>query len=272
MRIYVACDLEGVAGVIDHHQQCAWDVSREWFGRYYEQARRLATLELNALVEGVLEGGASEVVAWDGHGNFPGGLDVELLHRGCKLVMGAGDAGPEGLDGSFDALFQCGLHAMAGTPRAVMAHSFWGNIAGYWVNEAAVGEIWMNCYTAGEHGVPFVFLSGDQAAAEEARALVPDVEVAVVKEGLSPQSAGLSVVPALSLAPERARDVIREAARRAMMKVDAIEPYRADPPFQLRVRFTEARFAKGLATRPGVTRIDETTVAMEDAEKPWMLL
>ena len=78
MKIYVICDLEGVAGVIDHRQQCQWDVSREWFPRYYEQARRLATLELNALVEGALEGGAKEIVAWDGHGNFPGGLDVEL--------------------------------------------------------------------------------------------------------------------------------------------------------------------------------------------------
>ena len=42
MKIYVVCDLEGVAGVIDHRQQCQWDLSTEWFGRYYEQARRLA--------------------------------------------------------------------------------------------------------------------------------------------------------------------------------------------------------------------------------------
>lgn len=272
MRIYVVCDLEGVAGVIDHHQQCCWDVSREWFPRYYEQARRLATLELNALVEGALEGGATEIVAWDGHGNFPGGLDVELLHPECKLVMGAGDAGPEGLDSSFEALFQCGLHAMAGTARAVMAHSFWGNITGYWVNGTAVGEIWMNCYTAGEHGVPFVFLSGDRAAAEEAQALSPDVEVAIVKEGLSPQAGGLSVVPAISLAPKKAQELIREGAKRAMTKVGAIAPYRVEPPFQLRAQFTEAQFAERFATRPGVRRTDATTVEMEDAEKPWMLL
>ena len=99
MRIYVACDLEGVAGVIDHYQQCCWDVAREWYPRYLDQARRLATLELNALVEGALAGGATEIVAWNGHGNLPGGLDVELLHPECKLVMGAGDAGPAGLDG-----------------------------------------------------------------------------------------------------------------------------------------------------------------------------
>lgn len=51
MKIYVCCDLEGVAGVVDHRQQCAWDVNKEWYAPYLDQARRLATLELNALVE-----------------------------------------------------------------------------------------------------------------------------------------------------------------------------------------------------------------------------
>ena len=220
MKIYVACDLEGVAGVVDFGRQCWWDASREWSSEYYDQARRLATLELNALVEGALEGGATELVVWDGHGHYPGSVDIELLHAECKLVTG-GDAGPEGLDGSFDALFQTGMHAMAGTAKAVMAHSFWEHIAGYWVNGVAVGEIWMNCYVAGEHGVPMVFLSGDRAATEEGQALVPDIDVAIVKEGLSPQAGGLSVMPAQSLAPNKARDVIREAAKRAMAKVEA---------------------------------------------------
>ena len=39
MKIYVICDLEGVAGVVDQAQQC-WDD-----GDYYLQARRLATQE-----------------------------------------------------------------------------------------------------------------------------------------------------------------------------------------------------------------------------------
>jgi D-amino peptidase len=81
MKIYVVCDLEGVAGVIDHYQQCQWDVTKGWYAPYLAQARRLATLELNALVEGVLAAGATEAVAWAGHGNFPGGLDVEILTR-----------------------------------------------------------------------------------------------------------------------------------------------------------------------------------------------
>lgn len=272
LKIYVACDLEGVAGVIDHRQQCCWDAAQGWYAPYLEQARRLATLELNALVEGALEGGATEVVAWDGHGNFPGGLDVELLHPACKLVMGAGDGGPAGLDASFAGLFQLGLHAMAGTPRAVLAHSFHGGLVGYWVNEMPVGEIWMNCYTAGLSGVPFVFLSGDRAAAEEARGLVPQVEVAVVKEGLAQEAGGLRVLPAISLAPQKAREVIRAAARRAMARIGAIPPYRLAPPFRLRARFNKEEAAEAQAGRPNVKRLDAFTVEMEDADHPWLLL
>jgi D-amino peptidase len=272
MKIYVVCDLEGVAGVIDHRQQCQWDVAKGWYAPYLAQARRLATLELNALVEGALQGGATEVVAWDGHGNFPGGLDVELLHPECKLVMGAGDGGPAGLDASFGGLFQLGLHAMDGAQCAVMAHSFDGSLVGYWVNEMRVGEIWMNYYTAGLSNVPFVFLSGDRAAAEEAQALVPDVEVAIVKEGLAERAGGLSVLPALSLSPQKAQAVIRAAASRAMAKIGSIMPYRLEPPYKLRAQFKAERFAEQRAGQPNVKRLDDVTVEMERADHPWLLL
>ncbi len=272
LKIYVTCDLEGVAGVIDHYQQCRWDVAKGWYAPYLAQARRLATLELNALVEGALAAGATEIVAWDGHGNFPGGLDVEMLHPACKLVMGAGNAGPLGLDSSFAGLFQLGLHAMAGTPRAVMAHSFHGGLVGYWVNQMPVGEIWMNCYTAGLQNVPFIFLSGDRAAAEEARTLVPDVEVAVVKEGLAEDASGLTVLPATSLAPQKAQEVIRAAAGRAMAKIGTIPPYRLEPPFRLRAQFRDERLAEMQAKQSNVKRLDAVTVELENTEHPWLLL
>jgi D-amino peptidase len=272
LKIYIVCDLEGVAGVIDHHQQCCWDVAEEWYAPYLAQARRLATLELNALVEGVLAAGAIEVTAWDGHGNFPGGLDIELLHPACKLVMGAGEGGPAGLDPSFAGLFQLGLHAMAGTPRAVLAHSFHGGLVGYWVNQMPVGEIWMNCYTAGLHSIPFVFLSGDRAAAEEAQRLVPEVEVAVVKEGLAQEAGGLTVLPAVSLAPQKAQDVIRAAASRAMAKIGAIPPYCLKPPFRLRAQFSDEQWAETQARQPNVKRLNAFTVEIECADHPWLLL
>ena len=272
MRIYVVCDLEGTAGVINHTQQCCWDLSKQWFGSYYEQARRMATQELNALVEGALEGGATEIVAWDGHGNFPGGIDIELLHPQCKLVMGAGDGGPAGLDDSFDAIFQLGLHAMAGTKNAVLAHSFHGGIEKLTVNDLEVGEIWMNCYTAGLHNVPCVFLSGDQAAACEIEKIVNPIETAVVKWGLSDHPTGLSVAPAISLSPEEARSLIREKSRKAMSLIERAKPYKTVDPLTLTKTLKSKEDADNAATQPGVERVDEKTVMMRDAEFAWELI
>ena len=230
--------------------------------KYYQQAVRLATLELNALIEGAMEGGATEVYAWPGHGPFPGGIDVELLHPECVLVMHAGDAGPAAFDGSFDAMFLCGLHAMAGAEGGVLSHSFMPILENVWLNDLKIGEIAMNMASFGELGVPTVFIGGDQAAMEEARALVPGIEGAVVKWGLEEKSrlGALSERKMVSLSPARARGVIREAAERAMGKVGDVEPFRVDPPYTMRVQYTEAKYAEQMSQHEGVERVDDTTV------------
>ena len=68
MRTYVLCDMEGTAGVADQIHQCSFihdEYDQEYipgkYGSFYFQARKLATLELNALVEGALEAGATYI-------------------------------------------------------------------------------------------------------------------------------------------------------------------------------------------------------------------
>ena len=77
--MFILGDLEGTAGVVDFQRQTYSDA------KYYEQAKRLATLEISALIDGILEGGASEVWFLDGHG--PGGVDYELMHSEAKMVI-----------------------------------------------------------------------------------------------------------------------------------------------------------------------------------------
>lgn len=235
MKIYVVCDLEGTAGVADQIHQCSFVHDRcekEYvpgkYGPFYLQARRLATLELNALVEGTLEAGATEIWAWDGHCGFPGGLDAELLHPECKLVMGAGDGGPAGFDASFDALMMLGLHAKKGAPAAPQAHMLFPGLS--W-NGEEIGEIGMTTATASVLGVRFVFISGDRAAVAEAQAFVPNLEVVITKEPLFTHVAGVyDKVPVLTLSPQKSRDLIRVGARRAIERMGeiAVPP---QPPF-----------------------------------------
>lgn len=54
MRVLISADIEGISGVCDPEQTRPG--SQE-----YERARRLMTGEVNAAVEGALEGGATEV-------------------------------------------------------------------------------------------------------------------------------------------------------------------------------------------------------------------
>lgn len=235
MKIYVVCDLEGTAGVADQIHQCSFvhdGYEKEYipgkYGSFYLQARRLATLELNALVEGALEAGASEVWAWDGHCGFPGGLDVELLHPDCKLVMGAGDGGPAGLDASFDALMMLGLHAKKGAPAAPQAHMLFPGLE--W-NGEEIGEIGMTTATASVLGVPFIFISGDRAAVAEAQAFVPNLEAVITKEPLFTHVAGVfDKVPVLTLSPQKSRDLIRTGACRALNRIEEIS-LPPKPPF-----------------------------------------
>ena len=235
MRIYVVCDLEGTAGVADQIHQCSFvhdSYEKEYipgkYGPFYFQARKMATLELNALVEGVLEAGATEIWAWDGHCGFPGGLDAELLHPECKIVMGAGDSGPAGLDSSFNALMMIGLHAKQGTPAAPQAHMLFPGLK--WNNEE-IGEIGMTTAMASVLGVPFIFISGDRAAVQEARVFVPELEAVITKEPLFTHVAGVfDKVPVLSISPEKSRDLIRAGARRALERIHEI-PLPSKPQF-----------------------------------------
>ena len=95
-----------------------------------------------------------------------GGIDFELLHPECKLVMHAGDGGPAGVDDSFDAMVLHGFHGMAGAEGGVLSHSFYPLLKGVWFNDVPVGEIAMNVYTFGEYDVPCIMITGDKVAVD----------------------------------------------------------------------------------------------------------
>ncbi len=92
MKVYVMTDLECTAGVVSLPEYCLPGQSNKYGrtegGKYYEHARELATMEVNAAVEGLLEGGATEILVRDGHG--PGGLNVSLLHPEAGMLTGGG--------------------------------------------------------------------------------------------------------------------------------------------------------------------------------------
>jgi D-amino peptidase len=122
---------------------------------------------------------------------------------------------------------------MAGTPDGVLSHTVSGQA---WqslrFNGTLVGETGINAALCGHWGCPVLLVSGDRAVCREARALLGDGLTTVeVKVGLGRFSA--RNVPAL-----RARELIEQAAKRALQDLSAVEPYDPGRPCEIEVEFT----------------------------------
>jgi D-amino peptidase len=247
MKVYVMTDLECVAGVVTVPEYCLKGpinkYGRAEGGRYYDHARELATLEVNAAIEGFLAGGATEVFVCDAHGH--GGLNPSLIHPEARILTGAQQVEPRGLDDSFAAAVMIGQHAMANTDGGHLCHSGSFDRDDWILNGRTIGEIGLVMLACSYFGVPMVMISGDVAACEEARRLVPSIETVAVIEGQKRGSAkGMTVqqavdfnVPAVHVSPVKSRRMIKAAARSSLAKIHSVERFTIDPPYEM-VRIT----------------------------------
>lgn len=218
MKIYIMTDLEGVAGVLDSEHWCDPDAP------YYELAKEMLTMEVNAAIEGFSATGAMEFLVADGHGC--GAINPLLLDSRAELLRGFSNGYPYELDQSFDAIAWIGQHAMSRTPYAHLPHTGSMRKFEYTVNGMAVGEFGQLAMCASELGVRLIFGSGDRAFCEEAKSLVPGIETAAVKRGITPGSGdecdteqyARRNTAAIHLHPVRARELIRERAERAVRR------------------------------------------------------
>src|SRR5581483_1401061 len=190
-RVFVITDAEGVAGVCRQDQTDPKDA----------EMRKLLTGEVNAAVDGFLAGGAEEVVVWDGHDGSQT-LSALTIHPKAKIAWGNLDPTMT-LERGYAAVAFIGQHAHANVTGGIMAHSYSSlGIQTMLLNGKPVGEIETRAAIAGHYDVPVILLSGDKAAADDLRAIVPDAEFAVVKEGIG-------YYPCISLSASAAQDLIR---------------------------------------------------------------
>jgi D-amino peptidase len=250
MRVYISVDMEGIAGVA--HEDQTDPIETRHAGEY-NRFRRLMTNEANAAVLGALDAGAAAVLVNDSHWLMRN-LLAEELHPAAELLSG----GPkrlsmvEGVDGGFDAALFIGYHARAGTRHATIDHTYTSRVYEARLNGQPVGELGLNAAMAGLHGVPVVLVSGDQALAAEARALLGgDVETVVVKEAVGRFAAR-------SLAPTVACERIRAGAVAALRRRH--QPYTLTPPLRLEVDFVLTQMADMAELIPGSTRSGGRTV------------
>lgn len=258
LKVYISADMEGVSG----------GVSRMHFGsdgQEWERFRRITTQEVNAAAEAAFGAGATEVVVSDSHGTGHN-LVVEDLHPDVELIR----SWPrrlimmEGIDESFDAAILIGYHASEGTPEAIAAHTMsGGQIFDIQINGISVPEGGFNAAIAGDFGVPVVMVSGDQSATDEVRALVGDVEEAVVKTALGNRAAR-------TMHPSHSNALIGEKTTAALERLGDFQPY---TPWEtsgaragavtLEIVFKSETDAEILSYLAEVERVDGSTIRYE---------
>jgi D-amino peptidase len=250
MRVLIAVDMEGVSGVVhwDHVNPSHAD---------YARFRDILTEEVNAAIDGALDGGATAVIVTDGH-NDGHNIMIEKLHAPARL--NSGSPAPlsmvEGVQQA-EVVFFIGYHARADTPNAILCHTWTDEVRGVWLNDRAVGEIGLNAAVCGSFGARVSLITGDQAAAQEAIDLLGPIESVVVKTANSRMSAECLPV-------EETRTAIRHAAAHAMVR--QIPPLVIEPPINLRVQLTRPDQIDRALAVPGTQRVDGVTIAWTGAD------
>jgi D-amino peptidase len=239
VKILISVDMEGITGVVS--QSHTDHTTAE-----YQRFRKLMTADANAAIEGALDGGATDIVVNDSHGNMDNIL-IEELNPAARLISGSPKlfSMMQGIGPDVDAVFFVGYHARAGSAPAVHDHTWMGSIYNAMLNGQPMGEIRLNASLAGHYQAPVVLVTGDQLATAEARQVLDDVETATVKIAVGRTAADC-------LPPSKTAPLIRQAAQKALERRHA--PLVVQRPITLGIEFWRSIQAERAELMPGAKR------------------
>ena len=249
MKIYVMVDIEGISGVYSREQVIPGE-SR------FSEGRKFLTEDINACVAGLRDAGVEHIVVHDCHGGSYSLNWSEVSPEADGYVCGAiGDRRFVDLQ-EFDGIVLLGYHAMAGTPEAVLEHTFSSkSVQNMYLNGVPVGEFAVDAAIAGEYGVPVIMVSGDDKLCAEATRFLPDVVTAQVKKGLSCFGAEL-------LPPQKAHQLIHDKAMEAVQKLPQMKPYVIPAPVECKMEMVERNRLPNTAAKPYIRLVDGRTFTL----------
>lgn len=228
IKIYVATDLEGVSGVYKFAQ------TRDKDTPLNIKACEYFMEDLAAVVRGLRDGGATDILVLDGHGSQA--IIPHMMEPGAKYVTGLPrpGRGPWGLDKSFAGLVQFGAHAMMGTPDGVLNHTQSSKSENrYWYNGIESGELAQCALMAGYYGVPTILVTGDEATCREATKFFgPGCVTVAVKQGISREAAVLYPF-------EESRKALYEGAKKAIAAIPKCKPYILELPIKAKMQYLD---------------------------------
>lgn len=252
MKYFISVDMEGITGLPDH---TFVDSSKH----NYERARRIMTNEANAIIEGLLLKGATNILGNDSHSKM-NNLLVEELNPEAELITGGVKpySMVQSLDSTYEGAIFAGYHSRAGQP-GVMSHSMIFGVRNMFINEVVIGELGFNAYVAGHFGVPVLFVAGDDGACREAEALIPNITTVAVKESITRQAVK-------TIHPVKAQALLKEHVQKAVDNRHLVKPLTPPEYPVLRIEFTNYGQAEWAALMPGAEIEPGTTIVKFEAK------
>ena len=228
IKIFIETDLEGVSGVFNFTQ------TREKGSPENLLACEYFMGDLAAVVKGLRDGGADEIVIIDGHGNQA--MVPHLMVPGAVYVTGKPkpDGNHWSLDKSFSGIVMFGFHAMNGTKDGVLHHTQSSMTENkYWYNGVESGELAQTAIIAGYFGVPPILVTGDVATCREAvRFFGNNIVTVATKEGLAREAAALYPF-------EETRKALYEGAKKAIAAIPKCKPYTISTPIKAKMEYLD---------------------------------
>lgn len=252
IKVLIIHDMEGLSGQSDPS-------SFNFGSALYKDAQEWLAADVNAVVEGLFAGGATEVVIADGHGsgNQDPDLRRELLDdRAVQIIR------DEPFDTYFDlpeseevdAVAVVGMHAKTGS-HGFASHTFTLGIE-LLINGQAITETELVALSWGRVGVPVIFASGDDRLAADLSTM-PWIEFVTVKEAVGADSAVVRPV-------DEAREELREAAARAVANLASARAMMVNQPIHASLRAVPPANLRFLEGVPGIDYADDTYTFVTD--------
>lgn len=251
LRVLVYHDMEGLSGQNDPHT---------FSFRYpnaYKKGRELLVADVNAVVAGLVAGGATAVHVVDAHGSGNPEPDIETSALDPRATQVFRDKPfRQYVDlvepNVYDAIVVVGMHAKTGS-KGFASHTYTLGIE-FIVNGMAITETELIAFSWGRVGVPVILASGDQRLREDLRTM-PWIEFVTVKTATSASTADLRPVPEVHAE-------MRAKAKTAVEQLSRMRSMRVATPVRAAVRVVPPASLAFLQGVPGLTvtgdRVDFT--------------
>ncbi len=220
LKVLLLHDMEGLSGEND------WRMITITYPALYAKGRQLLIDDVNAVIAGLFDGGATAVDVTDGHGsgNHEPDILLDQLDERAKMIFRDRPFDPYSdlvEQGAYDAVVNVGMHAKPGS-RGFLSHTYTGGVEPY-INGHMVTEPELIGYSWGRVGVPVVFVTGDDKLQADLAEPMPWIECVVVKHAKSASEADL-------LPLDEVHAEMRSAARRALLRLGEMKAMTLEGP------------------------------------------